>query len=181
MAKLANKFTFKTNLPTGKWKSFGTTEHVVKLDGEGVGNIEDGKPFKVRLQVYKTAEDNAKPNANLNCPWKWITLKHESESLDAAKAYLNENFERILRLNIYPRGLPAELPKKSVTPFEDATDEQLLVCANFCGLDEIKGLEDTVKGSGKLTPEGRKMIIAEMRRAGYTSVDSSNPNMIIAI
>ena len=25
-----------------------------------------------------------------NCPWKWITLKKESTSIDEAKAFLNE-------------------------------------------------------------------------------------------
>ena len=46
-------------------------------------------------------EDN-----NINCEWKWIKLKHESETLADAKTFLNENIEAILSrytLKIYEK------------------------------------------------------------------------------
>lgn len=32
---------------------------------------------------------------NPNCPWKWIALKHRSESLEAAKDFVNDNFQKL--------------------------------------------------------------------------------------
>lgn len=86
------KFTFKTTQPTGRYRSFDSAYHEIKFNGETIGSIGDKKPHKIRLQVTKAdiAEDG-----NTNCPWKWITLKHESESVKAAKEFLAANVEGI--------------------------------------------------------------------------------------
>lgn len=89
----AEKFTFKTTNPTGRYRSFSKAYHDIKLKGKVVGSIEPEKPFKIRLKVMKngtTIKDD-----NPNCPWKWITLKHDSETLDAAKEWVNEKIEII--------------------------------------------------------------------------------------
>jgi len=64
----------------------------VKLAKQIVGLIEDGAPHRIRLQVMKSdiAEDG-----NTSCEWKWITLKGEFQSVDAAKEFLNVNFTTI--------------------------------------------------------------------------------------
>ena len=86
------KFTFKTERPTGKWKSFSATWYYIKLDGKEVGSIGEDKPHKIRLMVVK---DDINSDGNPNCPWKWITLKKESETMDAAKEWLNNNIAEI--------------------------------------------------------------------------------------
>lgn len=92
------KFTFKTEKPTGRYKSFQPTFHYIKLDGKWVGNITDDSPHQVRLQVIKK---DINENGNPNCSWKWVALKKQFKSLDEAKEYLNKNFNQILTLNIY--------------------------------------------------------------------------------
>ncbi len=87
------KFTFKTTKPTGRYRSFDSDMHEIKLKGFVVGSISPDKPFKIRLMVVKNGTTIKDDNAN--CPWKWIALKHESESLDAAKEWLNANIEGI--------------------------------------------------------------------------------------
>jgi hypothetical protein len=88
-------FTFKTERATGKYRSFSPDRHVIKLNRKEVGLIEDKKPYKIRLAVIKK---DIMEDKNPNCPWKWITLKHESESLDDAKKFLKENYDRIMEL-----------------------------------------------------------------------------------
>jgi hypothetical protein len=41
-------------------------------------------------------KDDINEDGNPNCPWKWISLKKESESLQEAKDWLNENIEEVL-------------------------------------------------------------------------------------
>jgi hypothetical protein len=86
------KFTFKTERPTGKWKAFDTSYHLIKLDGKQVGSIGDEAPHKIRLMVIK---DDIMSDGNKNCPWKWITLKKDSNTMDEAKTWLNANAEII--------------------------------------------------------------------------------------
>lgn len=91
----SSKFTFKTNKPTGRFKAFDSPYHDIKLDGHVVGQIDNDKPHKISLYVMKngtTITDN-----NPNCVWKRITLTHESESIDAAKTWLNANRDAILK------------------------------------------------------------------------------------
>ena len=86
------KFTFKTDKPTGRYKSFFEAYHHIKLKGEDVGSINSKEPFSIRLMVMKK---DILEDKNPNCPWKWITLKAEFKSLDEAKEFLNKNFEAI--------------------------------------------------------------------------------------
>lgn len=88
----ASKFTFKTEKPKGKYKSFDEDCHYIKLNGHEVGTIDAKSPFLIRLQVMKT--DTITDN-NPNCAWKYITLAKESESLDDAKKFLNDNINTI--------------------------------------------------------------------------------------
>lgn len=93
IGEAVEKFTFKTTKPTGRYKSFDKDYHTIKLKGFEVGSILPDKPFKIRLMVVKngtTIKDD-----NPNCTWKWITLKHESETLEAAKEWINANIEGI--------------------------------------------------------------------------------------
>jgi hypothetical protein len=44
------------------------------------------------LQVIKK---DINEDGNINCEWRWITLKKESETLQEAQDWLNQNFEKI--------------------------------------------------------------------------------------
>ena len=87
------KFTFKTEKPTGKWKSFDKPHHIIKLNKKEVGNIIHGKQFTIRLLVIK---EDIMSDGNPNCEWKWITLLAENNTLEDAKFYLNQNIKQIL-------------------------------------------------------------------------------------
>jgi len=85
-------FTFKTKQPTGKWKSFDSPEHVIKLNKREVGTISDKHPHKISLMVYKS---DPMEDGNPNCTWKWITFKRESETIDDAKKWLMDHANEI--------------------------------------------------------------------------------------
>ena len=87
----AKKFTFKTTKPTGRFASFDTAYHEIKMDGKAVGTINSEEPFKVSLYVVKT--DTITDN-NPNCPWKRITFARGFTSLQEAKDWLNTKFEQ---------------------------------------------------------------------------------------
>ena len=87
------KFTFKTDKPTGKWKSFDHSYHNIKLNGVNVGSIDDTEPFTIRFMVDKA---DINEDGNPNCPWKWISLKHKSSSLQEAKEFVNKGYDIIL-------------------------------------------------------------------------------------
>lgn len=86
------KFTFKTEKSTGRYASFYSDHYHIKLNKVEVGYFSPDEPFKIHLQVVKK---DIMEDGNKNCPWKWITLKKESETLDEAKKFLNDNFEVI--------------------------------------------------------------------------------------
>lgn len=86
------KFTFKTEKPTGKWKSFQSDHHFIKIGKKEVGTIDDLPPHKIRITVVKADINEDK---NPNCNWKWVTLAKKSESIQAAKEYLNTNIDII--------------------------------------------------------------------------------------
>lgn len=90
------KFTFKTEQPTGRYRSFDKPTYHIKYDKKEVGYIKLEKPHKIHLQVLKTEEDLKKSENNINCEWRWLRIKYEFESVDAAKLWLNENIEKIL-------------------------------------------------------------------------------------
>jgi len=85
-------FTFKTQKPVGKWKSFESDYHQIKLDGFEVGSIDDKTPHKINLMVLK---DDVLKSKNPNCVWKFITLKKEFQNIKEAKVFLATNFELI--------------------------------------------------------------------------------------
>jgi len=78
------KFTFKTNKPTGKFKSFRLPSHDILLNKIKVGSI-DPMSFDIRFMVTKSDINEDK---NPNCTWKWIQLKQKSNSLDRAKEFI---------------------------------------------------------------------------------------------
>jgi len=90
-------FTFKTNQPTGRYRSFDNPTHDIKLKGSVVGGI-DHKSFKIRLCVIKA---DPMEDGSPNCKWKHCTLAYSPASLNDAKEYINTNIERILRMNLY--------------------------------------------------------------------------------
>ena len=89
---MKTKFTFKTAYPTGRYSSFFSNTHHIKLNKILCGTIGDSIPHKIRLQVMKK---DINEDSNPNCEWKWITLKKESKTLIEAKEWLNQNFEKI--------------------------------------------------------------------------------------
>jgi len=92
-------FTFKTNKPTGRYKSFFKATYDIKLKGKVVGAITSKAPHRIRLEIIKK---DIMEDKNPNCLWKWTTLKKEFNSVDEAKAFLKENYERIVnQLNLY--------------------------------------------------------------------------------
>lgn len=95
--KTFEAFMFKTNKPTRRYRSFYSNSYDIKIKGFMCGSIEPEKPFKIRLMVWKTADDKAKPGNNPNCDWKWITLNRENESVEAAKEWLNKHFDEITK------------------------------------------------------------------------------------
>jgi hypothetical protein len=86
------KFTFKANKATGKFASFYNYDHDILYKKINVGSIHYEAPFTIRLKVEKA---NITEDGNPNCSWKWITLKGEHESLQAAKDWLNANADRL--------------------------------------------------------------------------------------
>ena len=82
------KFTFKTEKPTGRYRSFSSEYHIIKMKKYTVGTITD-RDWNIRLMVLK---DEINEHGNPNCEWKWITLKKQSASLQEAKDWLNVNF-----------------------------------------------------------------------------------------
>lgn len=85
------KFTFKTEKPTGKYKSFINNVNNVLFNKKMVGLIEPDN-FKIRLMIVK---DDINSDGNPNCPWKWITLSKNNETLQDAQKFLNDNFTNI--------------------------------------------------------------------------------------
>ena len=93
------KFTFKTEKSTGSYRGFYPDTHHIKLNKVEVGTIDPIEPFKISLQVVKK---DIMEDGNPNCPWRWITLKKESKTLEEAKAFLNTRFSSIMeKYNIY--------------------------------------------------------------------------------
>ena len=88
------KFTFKTHKETGSYAWLHKPSHKILLSKNWVGSIDPEKPFTINLMVMKK---DIMEDGNSNCPWRWIHLKRESETLDNAKAFLNENIDAILR------------------------------------------------------------------------------------
>jgi hypothetical protein len=93
------KFTFKTSKPTGKWKAFDKPYHEIKHNKIVVGEIAEDAPHKIRFMVMKT--DTLK-NDNPNCKWMWIGFKNQFENIDAAKEFVNKNYQQIIDNYTFP-------------------------------------------------------------------------------
>ena len=87
------KFTFKTEHPTGRYRSFYPSHHYIKFLKKEVGKISD-EDYAIRFMVIK---DDILEDGNPNCDWKWIKLKKESSSLQEAKEWLNQNIELLFK------------------------------------------------------------------------------------
>lgn len=95
------KFTFKTTRPTGSYAWLHKPYHDILLNKNKVGAIDPEKPHTIKLMVMKA---DIMEDGNPNCSWKWISLKHKSESLDKTKEFLSENIDVILakyKIRIY--------------------------------------------------------------------------------
>jgi hypothetical protein len=88
------KFTFKTNKSTGKYRSFYSDEHVIKLNKKEVGHISDGIGYKISLAIKKV---DLNDDQFINCSWKWIKFNKEFITLQEAKNWLNENANEIIK------------------------------------------------------------------------------------
>lgn len=86
------KFTFKTNKPTGKYKSFYLPYHDIKLNKVKVGSIEHKPPHTINLMVIK---QDINEDKNPNCVWKRVRLERYFKSLDEAKEWLNQNIKQL--------------------------------------------------------------------------------------
>ena len=97
--KVGGKFTFKTEKPTGKWKSFDSDIHYIKLNGKQVGQIDPEEPYTIRLMVVKK---DINEDGNPNCTWKRIKLVKDFKSLQEAKDFMNNNSAAIIaKYNFY--------------------------------------------------------------------------------
>lgn len=86
------QFTFKTEHPTGRYKSFFPSTHLIKVKRYDVGRISDTKPYSVYLNIVKKDINEDK---HPNCPWRTICLKKKFESIEEAKEFLNERIKDI--------------------------------------------------------------------------------------
>jgi len=88
------KFTFKTTKPTGRYRSFESALHDIKLNKKIVGSILDKVPYTIGFTINKK---DIMENGNPNCCWRWVRLKKEFTSLQEAKDFLNANIDRLLK------------------------------------------------------------------------------------
>ena len=85
-------FTFKTNWPTGRYRSFSNPTHEIKLKRKMVGLIDADPPHQIRLMVMK---DDIMEDGNPNCEWMWIVLSQKFSCVNDAKDYLRMTYEAI--------------------------------------------------------------------------------------
>ena len=90
-------FTYKKHIATGRYRSFESERHDIKLKKKVVGHIyENGhfdkwQGFKVHLAVKK------EPTKEQPAPFKWVVVKQIFVSADEAKAWLAQNYERVIK------------------------------------------------------------------------------------
>lgn len=89
---MIKKFTFKTEKTTGRYGSFYSDTHHIKLNKIECGSISDKKPYRIKLKVIK---DDINKDGNPNCEWEWITLAKDSGTLTEAKEFLKANYKDI--------------------------------------------------------------------------------------
>jgi hypothetical protein len=91
------KFTFKTERPTGKWKSFDVNRHLIKFNKKECGSISETFSLTPIFKIHLTVEkQDIMEDKNPNCTWKGIKFKKEFSSLREAKDFLNENIDAIM-------------------------------------------------------------------------------------
>lgn len=79
-------FTFKRNAPTGPYRSFFQSQTEIKIRGQMVGIIQEGRDFddwSVRLKIRDTSSAAG---------WRWATLKARFADEAAARVWLQEKF-----------------------------------------------------------------------------------------
>ena len=55
--------------------------------------------IRIRLMVYK---EDINEDGNINCPWRWVTLKYIPEDDSQAREFLKNNVDKIVEnLNLY--------------------------------------------------------------------------------
>lgn len=95
----SKKFTFKTERPTGKYKSFFDTYILIKLDGKIVGFFSGGESKTIGFHVVK---DDILEDNNPNCVWMNKFIKKPSTDIQEVKEFLNNHFQEIInKFNLY--------------------------------------------------------------------------------
>lgn len=97
------KFTFKENKATGRYRSFETESHEIKIKKQVVGSInelagkawnntpdEDVGKFVIRLAIKK------EKTPEVPCDFKWITLKKRFNTATEAKEMLQAVADKII-------------------------------------------------------------------------------------
>lgn len=86
------KFTFKTNKPTGPYRSFFESTYNIKWNKVCVGEFFTNKEGAWRIHLRIMKDEKLAPNlddGNKNCPWVWVRLKQCFPTIEAAKEYIN--------------------------------------------------------------------------------------------
>ena len=89
------KFTFKKDAPTGQYSWLYKASYDIKYKKVVVGSINetDDHKFICRFMIMK---DDILEDGNNNCPWKWIQLKKQSDSVNEAIDFLQDNIDPLL-------------------------------------------------------------------------------------
>jgi hypothetical protein len=95
------KLTFKKHIATGRYRSFESESHEIKLKGKMIGHISEvsgrwtsgddpdvGK-FKVSLAIKKEVTDEDLSE------FKWVYLKKRFDNAKEAREWLNEHIDSI--------------------------------------------------------------------------------------
>ena len=90
------KFTFKADVPTGRYRSFHPTTHHIKLNKKACGWFHEqyGKTDGIWLSIEK---DEKHDDGNPNCSWMNIRLKAKFETVKEVKEFLIENTDAIVK------------------------------------------------------------------------------------
>lgn len=88
------KFTFKKEIPTGRYSSFELEKHDIKLNKKVIGTINKSQKdglFSISLAIKKEV---MKENP---APFKWITLKGRFDTAEEARQLLLKNTDLIVQ------------------------------------------------------------------------------------
>lgn len=89
------KFTFKQEKPTGRYRSFNSTTHIIKLKRKQCGYFFE-KFGTIESPIFLAIEkDETHDDGNPNCKWMNIALKKRFEKVEEAKEWLINNTEAI--------------------------------------------------------------------------------------